>query len=110
MVRRCWGRFLGLLSPVEGVWTRANLASPMEGVLAIGMAEGGKRGAAAQPLRVAISGGTITPPLLETLVLLGREKTVARIQNILKRTIERASNSSIPTSAFTPVGGCEVRG
>ena len=43
---------------------------------------GGKRGAAAQPLRVAISGGTITPPLLETLVLLGREKTVGRIERM----------------------------
>ncbi len=72
-----------LLEPVSH-WTNETLAGPMEELLGIGMAAGGKRGAAAQPLRVAISGGTITPPLLETLTLLGREKTLSRIDRMLE--------------------------
>jgi glutamyl-tRNA synthetase len=51
----------------------------MEKVLALGMDGGAKRGAAAQALRVAVSGGPISPPLLETVALLGREKTLRRI-------------------------------
>jgi glutamyl/glutaminyl-tRNA synthetase len=71
-----------LLEPVPH-WTAESLAAPMESVLAIGVDAGGKRGSAAQPVRVAISGGPITPPLLETLVLLGREKTLARIDRVI---------------------------
>jgi glutamyl-tRNA synthetase len=36
-----------------------------------------------QPIRVAISGGTVSPPIDATLALLGREKTLARIQKAL---------------------------
>jgi glutamyl/glutaminyl-tRNA synthetase len=71
-----------LLEPVAH-WTKESLTAPMESVLAIGVETSGKRGAAAQPVRVAISGTAITPPLLETLVLLGREKTLARIDRVL---------------------------
>jgi glutamyl-tRNA synthetase len=60
-------------------WSKTGLAEPMERILALGE----KRGAAAQPLRVARSGGAVTPPLLETLALLGREKTLARIAKML---------------------------
>ncbi len=51
--------------------------------------KGVKLGAVAQPLRVALTGTTISPPIYDTLVLLGREKTLARIQRILtlKETI-----------------------
>ncbi len=38
-----------------------------------------KLGKVAQPLRVAISGTSVSPPIDETLSLLGREKTLARI-------------------------------
>jgi glutamyl-tRNA synthetase len=41
-------------------------------------------GKVAQPLRVALTGNTISPPIDETLVLLGKEKTLARIQQALK--------------------------
>lgn len=64
-------------------WTKTCLAEPMEKILALGVDAGGKRGASAQPLRVALSGNTITPPMLETLALLGREKTLARIDRML---------------------------
>lgn len=36
-------------------------------------------GKVAQPLRVAISGSTVSPPIFESLEFLGKEKTVARI-------------------------------
>jgi glutamyl/glutaminyl-tRNA synthetase len=66
----------GILTPVSAEqWNKAGLTEPMERVLTLGE----KRGAAAQALRVAVSGGAISPPLLETLTLLGREKTLARV-------------------------------
>jgi glutamyl-tRNA synthetase len=71
---------LAILEPVgEGAWNKAGLAEPLERILALGE----KRGAAAQPIRVAISGSAVTPPLLETLALLGREKTLGRINRVL---------------------------
>jgi glutamyl-tRNA synthetase len=36
-------------------------------------------GKIAQPLRVAVTGGTVSPPIDATLVLLGRERTLARV-------------------------------
>jgi glutamyl-tRNA synthetase len=36
-------------------------------------------GKVAQPIRVAVSGGTVSPPIDATLVLLGRERALARI-------------------------------
>ena len=38
-----------------------------------------KMGAIAQPLRVAVSGTTVSPPIDVTLALLGKSKTLARI-------------------------------
>ncbi len=40
-------------------------------------------GKVAQPIRVAVSGGTISPPIFESLELLGREKTLARIERCM---------------------------
>jgi glutamyl-tRNA synthetase len=72
-----------ILTPITD-WSKTTLTDPMEKILALGVDAGGKRGASAQPLRVALSGNTITPPMLETLVLLGREKTLGRIEKILQ--------------------------
>lgn len=41
-------------------------------------------GKVAQPLRVAVMGNTISPPIDVTLVLLGREKTVKRLEKALE--------------------------
>jgi glutamyl-tRNA synthetase len=38
-----------------------------------------------QPLRVAISGGTISPGIFESVTALGREETLARIDSALSR-------------------------
>jgi glutamyl-tRNA synthetase len=42
-----------------------------------------KLGNVAQPIRVAVSGTTISPSIHETLALLGREKTLARVRRCL---------------------------
>ncbi|MEO8756048.1 MAG: glutamate--tRNA ligase family protein, partial [Casimicrobiaceae bacterium] len=42
-------------------------------------------GKLAQPLRVAVTGGTISPPIDQTVALLGRERTLARIDTALAR-------------------------
>lgn len=38
-----------------------------------------------QPLRVAISGSSVSPPLFESIAVLGRERTVARLGEALAR-------------------------
>jgi glutamyl-tRNA synthetase len=36
-------------------------------------------GALAQPVRVAITGGTVSPPIFETLEVLGRDRSLTRL-------------------------------
>jgi len=45
----------------------------------------GKLGDVAQPLRVSVSGGTVSPPIFDTLAILGRESTLARIERCLAK-------------------------
>jgi glutamyl-tRNA synthetase len=40
-------------------------------------------GKVAQPLRVAISGSTVSPPIFESLEFLGKERTMARVERCL---------------------------
>ena len=42
-------------------------------------------GKIAQPIRVAVTGSTVSPGIFETLVLLGREKSLARMSDALRR-------------------------
>ncbi|HKK06884.1 MAG TPA: glutamate--tRNA ligase, partial [Gammaproteobacteria bacterium] len=49
-------------------------------VMAVAQAAGLKLGAVAQPLRIAVSGGPVSPPIDVTLALLGRENTLRRIE------------------------------
>lgn len=44
---------------------------------------GAKKGAIAQPIRVAATGGTTSPGIGDTLVLLGRDETMRRIDSVL---------------------------
>lgn len=41
-------------------------------------------GKVAQPLRVAVTGTTISPQIADTLALLGRERTLARIDRVMR--------------------------
>jgi glutamyl/glutaminyl-tRNA synthetase len=45
-------------------------------------------GKVAQPLRVAITGTTISPPIFDSVQLLGKEKTLARIDITLKKFVQ----------------------
>ena len=107
-----------ILDPLSD-WSKSALADPMDKILNLGTETGGKRGAAAQPLRVALSGNTITPPMLETIALLGREKTLARIEKLLQsvgviagsggQRIKRAAARAGPESArFHPAGALRL--
>lgn len=42
-------------------------------------------GKVAQPVRVAVSGTTISPSIEETLVLLGRDRTLTRMKHCLSQ-------------------------
>jgi glutamyl-tRNA synthetase len=42
-----------------------------------------KMGKVAQPLRVAVSGGPVSPPIDVTIALLGKDKTLARLDRAL---------------------------
>jgi glutamyl-tRNA synthetase len=46
---------------------------------------GGKAGRVFQPIRVAIAGTTVSPGIFESVTLLGREETLARIDKALDR-------------------------
>jgi glutamyl-tRNA synthetase len=47
-------------------------------------ASGLSLGKIAQPLRVAVSGGSVSPPIDQTLAILGRVQTVSRIDRAIK--------------------------
>ncbi len=52
----------------------------------------GNLGKVAQPLRVAVSGGTISPAIFETLAILGKESTLARMRRCLSLSEELCAN------------------
>ncbi|MGH2513586.1 MAG: glutamate--tRNA ligase [Candidatus Limnocylindrales bacterium] len=57
---------------------------------ALAEARGWKAGDLFMALRVAITGRTATPPLFETLVALGRERTLDRIDAAIDRLVDAA--------------------
>jgi glutamyl-tRNA synthetase len=61
-----------------------------EAVLAAGEAHGLKLGKAQAPVRVAVTGRTIGLPLFESLEILGKEKTLARIDAALAKLTAQA--------------------
>jgi glutamyl-tRNA synthetase len=64
-----------------GEW---NAGSVHEVINAVAQRLGVGLGKVAQPLRVAVSGGAISPPIDITVALLGRETTCARIERALR--------------------------
>lgn len=61
-------------------WTIASLEATIKGLceeLSVGL------GKIAQPARVAVSGGTVSPPIFDTLAFLGRERTLRRVDRCL---------------------------
>jgi glutamyl-tRNA synthetase len=66
-----------------GEW---NAGSIHEVINAVAQRYGVGLGKVAQPLRVAVSGGAISPPIDITVALLGRETTCTRIERALRWT------------------------
>jgi len=64
----------------ECEWTAAKLQELIEGYC---IATGLGMGKVAQPIRVAVTGRTISPPIYDTLVILGRDKSLARMDRCL---------------------------
>jgi glutamyl-tRNA synthetase len=64
-------------------WTTEAIHEVIETVAAVG---GWKMGQVAQPLRVAVSGTAVSPPIDQTLALLGRDKSLARIAEALRHS------------------------
>jgi glutamyl-tRNA synthetase len=61
-------------------------AEPLEGVIKqYCEAKGLGLGNVAQPIRVAISGTTVSPPIFHSLEFLGKERSLARIDRCLKQ-------------------------
>lgn len=73
-------RLAGLRARLEGVqdWNRDALEA-----LARSYAEeaGAKLGQVAQPLRAALTGSNVSPPIFEVMEILGREETLARLDD-----------------------------
>ncbi|WP_448187403.1 glutamate--tRNA ligase [Azospirillum sp. sgz301742] len=67
---------LAALFAQEPEWTAAALESRVRG---FAEERGEKLGKIAQPLRAALSGSTVSPPIFEVAELLGREETLARM-------------------------------
>jgi glutamyl/glutaminyl-tRNA synthetase len=79
-----------VLESVGAPWT----VPPLEGAItayAQSAAEG-QLGKVAQPLRVAVSGGTVSPPIFDTLAILGRESALARIDRCIAAVTSMAGS------------------
>ncbi len=61
-------------------WTAASIH---EAIQTLANAGGLGLGKVAQPLRVAVSGGSVSPPIDQTLAILGRAETLRRIGSAL---------------------------
>ncbi|MDX2101173.1 MAG: glutamate--tRNA ligase [Alphaproteobacteria bacterium] len=61
-------------------WQAASLEAAIR---ALAEAEGVKLGDAAQPLRAAVTGSTVSPPVFEVLAVLGRDEALGRLADAL---------------------------
>jgi glutamyl-tRNA synthetase len=64
-------------------WDAATIEGAFQATLA---AHGLKLGTLAQAVRVAVTGGTVSPGIYEVLDVLGRERTLARLRAVAERT------------------------
>jgi glutamyl-tRNA synthetase len=67
----------GALEPLEG-WTTADIEAALRAALVDGL--GLKPKLAFGPVRVAVTGRRVSPPLFESLELLGRQRTLNRLR------------------------------
>ena len=85
-------------SSLDGDFSEASIQAAFERVLARFKM---KLGQLAQPVRVALTGGSVSPGIYEVIAVLGRERTVTRLAHaieLISRPSEAAANSSGPES------------
>jgi len=70
------------LNSIDGEFVEASIQAGFERVLA---KFGLKLGQLAQPVRVALTGGTVSPGIYEVIAVLGKERTVARLKQASKQ-------------------------
>ncbi|MDP7006278.1 MAG: glutamate--tRNA ligase [Phycisphaerales bacterium] len=49
---------------------------------------GGNLGKVAQPIRVAVAGGPVSPPIVDTLILLGKDSTINRLERCVNHFLD----------------------
>jgi glutamyl-tRNA synthetase len=96
-VRRQQPAFVALLDGVEArlVECEWEAAALRQAVVEAGADAGVTSLAKAQaPLRLAVTGRTVGPPLFESLVLLGRRRTLARVRAARERAVREGRQAS----------------
>jgi glutamyl-tRNA synthetase len=68
------------LAGIDGPWTTDAVESTLRGLVE---REGVKPKQVFQPLRVAVAGTTVSPGIFESVALLGRDETLARVDDAL---------------------------
>ncbi len=81
-----------LTRALEGLtdWTKEEIAAAIDAVAGRFELSMGKLG---QPLRVAVSGAGVSPPIDVTVALIGREKTLARLAKAIQFIRDRADGT-----------------
>ena len=78
-------------------------AEPLKAALErVGAARGLKLGKAQAPVRVAVTGRRVGLPLFESLAVLGRERTLARLDAARAKLAAEAGHPRRPTRAGSP--------
>jgi glutamyl-tRNA synthetase len=101
-VRRQQPAFVALLEAAEVGFAACEWEAPAirEATLSAGAGVGVESlGKAQAPVRLAITGRTVGPPLFESLVLLGRRRTLARLSAARQRAVREDQAPEDPTSA-----------
>ncbi len=77
----------GVLDDTAAAWSEVPWrADELQASLrAVGETRGLKLGKAVAPVRVAVTGRTVSPPLFESVEVLGRDRTLARLDRARKR-------------------------
>ncbi|HWH28914.1 MAG TPA: glutamate--tRNA ligase, partial [Mycobacteriales bacterium] len=63
-------------------WDTEHVQAALDGALIDGL--GLKRGKAYAPVRVAVCGATVAPPLPESMALLGKQRTLRRLRSAMR--------------------------
>ena len=86
--RRRLAEHAGLLAPISD-WRPATLEAATRDFAA---GHSLKVGQIAQPLRAALTGATVSPPIFEVMAALGRRESLARLADVAEREATRPAN------------------